>query len=465
MEGFNRFALKMQQEGLPVQVIATFQAHYKRLRSGDQVEIDEKSIVPLGDKELPPLSSISSYHDRGISKVNQAVVIKLNGGLGTTMGLNGPKSLIDVRPGRTFLDCAVEKVRTLRRKSGAGVPLVLMNSFSTETDTAQALRSYPDLSTGLPLSFLQHKYPKIDAATFEPVAWPADPALEWNPPGHGDLYTALETSGLLDILIDDGRKFAFISNCDNLGATFDPSILGYMDDQGYDFVMEVTRRTPMDSKGGHIARLRSTGQLMLREYAQCPERDREFFGQIATHRFFNTNNLWLNLVSLKEYLTQNQVVELPLIVNPKTVDPRNPESPSVLQLETAMGAAISLFPNTQVVEVGRERFVPVKTCSDLLAVWSDRYGVDQSCGFAAREACPPLTIDLDQTYYSRTDDLAVRFPHGAPSLRECSSLVVQGDVRFGRKVKLVGAVTLQNHTNSPVAIADNEVIEGTREFT
>ena len=71
-----------------------------------------------------------------------------------------------------------------------------MNSFRTQDDTLAALAPYADLEVdGLGLDFLQNSEPKLRADDLTPVEWPADPTLEWCPPGHGDLYTALMALG------------------------------------------------------------------------------------------------------------------------------------------------------------------------------------------------------------------------------------------------------------------------------
>lgn len=42
--------------------------------------------------------------------LGKLVVIKLNGGLGTSMGCHGPKSVIPVRSDLTFLDLTVQQI-------------------------------------------------------------------------------------------------------------------------------------------------------------------------------------------------------------------------------------------------------------------------------------------------------------------------------------------------------------------
>lgn len=291
---------------------------------------------------------------------------------------------------------------------------------------------------------MQHKVPKVLQDSLAPAEWPDNPDLEWCPPGHGEVYIALATSGMLDSLIANGYEYLFLSNVDNLGAALDLGILGYIVSRRIPFLMEVTNRTEADKKGGHIAQLPS-GRLALREIAQCPERDLPAFQDINRYKYFNTNNIWLSLSHLKQILTKhNNVIELPMIRNGKTLDPKDSSSPPVYQLETAMGAAIGVFPGAEVLRVGRDRFMPVKTCEDLLRLRSDIYELDQH--YRLRQVCAgePAIVALDTHYYKLIDDFEARFAEGAPSLRECTRLSVQGDVRFPANVVCKGDVRIIN---------------------
>src|SRR4051794_2524755 len=253
------------------------------------------------------------------------------------MGMTRAKSLLEAKDGLSFLDVIARQVLAVRARSGARLPLVLMNSFYTREDSLGALSRYSDLEADVPLDFVQGKVPKIDAESLKPVSWPADPDLESAPPGHGDLYTSLVTSGMLEELLSHGYEYAFVSNADNLGAVLDERILGWFASEALPFVMEVADRTEADRKGGHLASRADGGGLLLREIAQTPEEDVEAFQDVARHRFFNTNTLWVNLRALDSILqARGGVLGLPMIVNRKTVDPGDSDSPAVIQLETAM---------------------------------------------------------------------------------------------------------------------------------
>jgi UTP--glucose-1-phosphate uridylyltransferase len=365
------------------------------------------------------------------------------------MGLSKAKSLLPVKQGQSFLELIAHQVR------GAGCPLVLMNSFSTQADSLAMLDGLGALPGELPRDFLQHKVPKLDRETLRPVSWPVE-HLRWCPPGHGDIYNALVTRGVLAELRTAGIRVAFVSNSDNLGATLDPRILGYLLDNELPFLMEVADRTAADRKGGHLAL--QGEQLILRESAQCPPADTARFQDVTRHRYFNTNNLWIDLVALEALLERSEgALALPLIRNAKTVDPRDGGSTPVYQLESAMGSAIALFDGAGALRVPRTRFSPVKTTADLLRVRSDATTLTDDGRVVPATDHTPL-ITLDPRYFKRVSDLDARFPGGAPSLVDCRSLSVRGDWTFGSGVVVRGDVTLE--TDRPRRVPDGTVLEG-----
>lgn len=456
---FAPFAVRMRAAGQPEIAIRAFERYYHRLVAGATGLIPEAEIQPV--RSLPDAEALPPELARvGEAALGKTVLMQLNGGLGTSMGLEKAKSLLVVRDGLTFLDIIA------RQALAAGVPLVLMDSFNTRDDTLSLLRGYPGLKGPIPLDFLQHRVPKISQETLRPVEWPGEPELEWCPPGHGDIYAALTTSGMLETLLSCGYEYAFVSNADNLGAAIDRTILGYLVAEALPFLMEVADRTTADRKGGHLAQ-RADGRLILRELSQCPEEDSAAFQDIGRHRYFNTNSLWLNLPALKRLMAAGeQTLDLPMIRNQKTVDPRDPTSTPVYQLETAVGSAISLFEGAGALRVPRSRFAPVKTTDDLLAVRSDAFVVSGDWRIIPNPArtLGPLVVNLDPEYFRLVDDLDARFPGGAPSLLACERLVAKGDIRFGRNVRLRGAVELVNASGRQVEIPDDAVIEGALSF-
>jgi len=451
VEWFAPFAARMEAVGMPPLIQAIFEHHYQLLLAGETgyINSDEAQSVDT----LPNAEALSDHYATvGEDVLDQVVVLKLNGGLGTGMGLDGPKSLLPVKEGLSFLDIIVKQVQYIRAQSGARVPLVLMNSFNTQTQTLDDLAKHPDFVQDVPLDFVQHKAPKIWADSLLPVQWSADPAKEWCPPGHGDIYPTLISSGILQQLLDKGYQYIFVSNSDNLGAVLDPKLLGYFAEHRLPFMMEVADRTVMDRKGGHLAR-QPSGQLILRELAQCPPNEGALFQDIERYRYFNTNNLWIHLPTLARLLEERKgLLGLPLIRNRKPVDPTQADSPSVYQLETAMGSAIAVFQGAQAMRVPRSRFVPVKKNNDLLALWSDVYELTEDFHVRLNSLCKdgPPVIDLDPLYYQLIGDLYERFPEGAPSLLNCTSLQVRGDVQFGKDVRLQGDVHIVNLQDEPI---------------
>jgi UTP--glucose-1-phosphate uridylyltransferase len=444
---------KMRREGLPDIAIDTF-AHYEDLlREGDLGTLPEAELEPLDD----PRES-DDLPEADPADLERAVVLKLNGGLGTSMGMTRAKSLIEIKDGYTFLDVIARAVLHLREQHDAQIPLLLMNSFATRDDTLAALERYPDLKVdGLPLDFMQGKVPKLLADGHEPVSWEADPSLEWAPPGHGDVFTSLASSGTLETLLERGYEYLFLSNSDNLGAVLEPRILSFFAREELPFMSEVVDRTEADRKGGHLARRAGDGGLVLRETAQVPDDDQGAFEDIERHRFFNANNIWVNLRALERTLDERDgVLGLPMIVNRKTVDPSDSSSPDVLQLETAMGAAIGVFDGAQALHVPRSRFAPVKTTNHLLVVRSDAYDLagDWTVQLAGGRSTIPIVELSDEFKLLR--DFESRFPDGPPSLIEADRLEVEGDVHFGRGVQVRGTV----HVDGPAEIPDGAVLEG-----
>lgn len=456
---FAPFAHKMRRADLPQVFIDTFRYYYDQLVHG--------ATGYITAEEAGPVQTVATYSRLGAQEMaagrqalDRAILLKLNGGLGTSMGMNGPKSLLQVKDGHTFLDIIVHQLLYLRRTTGARLPLLLMNSFSTRADTLAALGAFTDFEQPTPLDFLQHKEPKIWKESLAPAEWPTDPDKEWCPPGHGDIYTALVTSGMLDLLLHQGYEYAFVSNADNLGAELDLSILGYLALNHIPFLMEVADRTRADRKGGHLAQ-RPDGQLILRESAQCPPDEEEAFQDIRRYCYFNTNNLWINLRALGRELEEHDgVMPLPLIRNEKPVDPADPTTQRVYQLETAMGAAIALFEGAQALDVPRSRFAPVKKNSDLLVIMSDAYelGADFRLRLVEERNGEPPVVTLDDRYYQLYDEMAARFPAGPPSLRQCTSLTVTGDVRFGKDVRVVGKVEINHKGEDPLCIPDGATL-------
>ncbi len=451
-DGLEKARRKMADAGLSQAAIDVFTHYYGELAAGATGLISEDSLDSL--PQPARLSEVDVSEEAARDALGRTVVIKLNGGLGTSMGMEQAKSLLPVRDGQTFLDILCRQVRHARQRYGARLPLLFMDSFRTSADTREALQAHADLAVeGLPWDFLQNQVPKIRTDDLTPVTWETDPTLEWCPPGHGDLYTSLLATGILDRLLEQGYRYAMVNNSDNLGAAPDARLAGWFAGTGAPFAIEVCRRTAADRKGGHLAVRRSDGRIILRESAQTAPEDMDAFTDEARHAFFNTNSLWFDLEQLAEVLRSTHgVLGLPLIRNTKTVDPTDPTSPEVYQIETAMGAAIEVFDGAQAIEVGRDRFLPVKTTNDLLLLRSDVYAVSED-GVVERVVDAAPLIDLDARFYKTIGDFDRRFPAGAPSLRRARSLTVDGDWTFGADVVCEGDAELEDR-GEPSTVPD-----------
>jgi len=455
----NAFSDRMSDAGMSSAAIASFKLHFERLCEGDRGVIAESEIEPVST--LPDANDLADYVETGRSALSGVVVIKLNGGLGTGMGLDRAKSLLRVRDGLSFLDLIARQMLAVRAKVGKEIPLLLMNSFRTAEDSERALATYPELTRAdLPLGFLQNMVPKVLTESLQPASHPENSDLEWCPPGHGDLYTAIAGSGLLARLIELGIEYAFVANADNLGATLDPTLLGYMVGESLDFMLEAADRTPADRKGGHLCRL-ADGRLALRESAQCPAEAADAFQDVNRYSYFNTNNLWVHLPALARLLAEHDgFLPLPTVVNRKTLDPKDPASDPVFQLETVMGTAISLFHRAAAVRVPRSRFSPVKNTNDLLGVRSDAFALtDDSRIVLHPDRETPPVIRLDDRFFKMIEHYEERFPHGSPSLRTCRSLTVEGDIAFGANVKVEGNVVVRSSLDG-ATVPDGTTLRG-----
>lgn len=458
MEHFER---KMTEAGLNQAAIGAFRQNYQALAQGDTGLLPEGDIAPV--TQLPNLKDLKKQNnpEQVAQLLKKTAVLKLNGGLGTSMGLDKAKSLLEVKEGHTFLDLIAMQIKDMRKRFGAEVKFVLMNSFSTSEDTNRYMdEKHGDLAKGGYLELMQNKSPKVDLKTMLPATYPENPDLEWCPPGHGDIYPSLLGTGMLDKLIQDGIEYVFVSNSDNLGATLDVDLLAHFASKDMPFMMEVCERTESDKKGGHLCVTRKSGKLTLRESAMCPAEDMDAFQDIEKHRFFNTNNLWLNLSKLKSVLEKNNgVLPLPLIKNKKTINPRDDTTAAVYQLETAMGSAIEAFDGAGAVCVPRSRFAPVKTCNDLFALRSDAYLVtDDFRVVLAEGVMKPPVVKLDDQFYKKVDKFD-RLVKGQVSLRQCNRLTVVGPALFEEGVTLKGTVEFVNEDGTPATIEGSRTYE------
>lgn len=462
-DAFEASAQKMREQGMSDVAIAQFKRLYTQWQHDDASSwIREDDVEPLQD--VPSFHDVYKTidHDQAVHAFAKTAFLKLNGGLGTSMGLDAAKSLLPVRRHKArkmrFIDIIIGQVMTARERLNVPLPLTLMNSFRTSQDTMKVIKHTKNFrQEDIPLEIVQHQEPKIDLSTGKPVEFPSDPTLEWCPPGHGDLFSTIWESGLLDVLQDNGFEYLFISNSDNLGARPSRTLAQYFEDTGAPFMVEVANRTEADRKGGHFVRDKRTGRLVLREMTQIDQRDQDAAQDINRHPYFNTNSIWVRVDALKDMLVRyDGVLPLPIIQNYKNVDPTNPDSTKVIQLETAMGAAIGLFDGAICVQVDRMRFLPVKTTDDLFIMRSDRFHLTDSYEMEDGNYLFP-DVRLDSRYYHNMEDFNERFPYSIPSLAAANSVTIRGDWTFGRNVVFYGDAVLEDE-GKPSYVPNGEFV-------
>ncbi|KAJ2903829.1 putative UTP-glucose-1-phosphate uridylyltransferase [Zalerion maritima] len=424
--------------------------------------VDWDRIAPPDQSQVIDYDSLA--HSESVEFLNKLAVIKLNGGLGTSMGCVGPKSVIEVRDGMSFLDLSVRQVEYLNRTYNVNVPFILMNSFNTDDDTQNIIKKYEGHNVDI-ITFNQSQYPRIFKDSLLPVPKNKDDSSisDWYPPGHGDVFESLYNSGTLQQLLDRGIEILFLSNVDNLGAVVDLRILQHMVETEAEYIMELTNKTKADVKGGTI--IDYEGSVRLLEIAQVPKEHVNEFKSIKKFRYFNTNNLWMNLKAIKR-VVENHELEMEIIPNGKTIpgDKKGESDISIIQLETAVGAAIRHFKNAHGVNVPRRRFLPVKTCSDLMLVKSDLYTVKhgQLQMNPQRFGDAPL-IKLG-TDFKKVSDFQKRIS-SIPKMLELDHLTITGAVNLGRGVTLKGTVIIVATEGStidipPGSILENVVVQG-----
>jgi len=419
-------------------LFARFLAQKAAIIDWHEIQTPDKSITTYSDLTPTPSANVQELLD-------SLVVVKLNGGLGTSMGCKGPKSIIQVRNDLTFLDLTLQQIQNLNKMYNVNVPLVLMNSFNTDDDTRKLLKKYKNVKVSVQ-SFAQSRYPRLNRDSYMPIAKDlSDDDMEcWYPPGHGNFYESFANSGLLDTFLEQGKKYVFLSNIDNLGATVDLKILNFLanGEKKPEFIMEVTDKTRADVKGGTL--IEYHGRLMLLEIAQVPNEYVDEFKSVSKFRIFNTNNLWADLKAIRRVVTENEL-SMEVIVNPKHLE-RNGSGVDVIQLETAAGAACKSFNNPCGINVPRSRFLPVKKTSDLLLLMSNLYEIESgNLTLSHMRSFPTTPLVKLGNSFDKVNEFQKRF-QGVPNLIELDHLTVSGDVWFGRGVTLKGTVIIiANH--------------------
>jgi len=417
----------------PVQ-ISLFKDLYSRFISDKNKKTDWSTISTPTEEAIIDYSSLEEIdYKKSKDLLSKVAMCRLNGGLGTSMGCIGPKSAIEVKDGKTFLDFIVAQIQALNEDYQVNVPLILMNSFSTDHDTKKIIEQYNDNLTIQ--TFQQNEFPRLRRDSLMPLNREEFGDKVSYPPGHGDFYYSIMQSGILDDLIEQGIKYIYIANSDNLGASIDLKILNLLESSKAPFLMEVTDKTRADIKGGTLITTKENS-LQLLEIAQVPEDYKEEFKSVKKFKIFNTNNVWIDILELKKKLLSYSL-QLDVIVNKKVVN-RHP----VIQLETAIGSGINSFEGSLAVKVPRKRFLPVKKTDDLLLIQSNLFTEEK--GLLIKnpdrqfEGLPLIRLGEKfrtvESYQKRIKEI--------PNILELDLLTIVGNVYFGKKVTLQGNVIL-----------------------
>ncbi|MBF0359835.1 MAG: UTP--glucose-1-phosphate uridylyltransferase [Oligoflexia bacterium] len=465
---------------------AFFHMFFKLIR-GEKALISGDDYQQLAINEMLNLKEINSEEKKRLKKIGEkllkegnVVFANLNGGLGTSMGCEGPKSVMEVKNKKSFLDLRIEQIKAISKKVGGDskssnlLPFALMNSFNTTEDTNRALKgkiSHDD--------FEQNMFPRIlvtkkgDKTFYSPFKSEVRDADEWNPPGHGDFYAAAYGSGWLDELKKKGVKYIFMANADNLGAIPDSVIVGYIADKRVQILTEVTEKSKADVKGGGFGRSLRSGRIMNIEVAQVSDKNPKDMKKFESMPSFNTNNMIMEVDALIERMSK-EGVRTSMIVNPKIV-----EGKQVIQLESAIASAIEGFERSVVALVPRDRFLPVKKIGDMIALSSDLFVIAED-GVPrlnpAREVGGGLNdIKIDFGDWKLKD--AKESIKGNISLLnaknvgvKCKNLVIENGVSFAndvvieqedsRPVHIVAGTKLDGVVIKTKSISNSKIIDG-----
>lgn len=456
-----KFQRAMDESGLKKDEQERFWPLLKRYISGDRGFVEWQTIerLAVGDPQLISYEQAITSLKEGTS-LSDLAVIKLNGGLGTGMGLEGPKTLLKVTPEDTFLSVILGQLQVAKKASGSAVPLIFMNSYNTDEETKSALKELGSKADGITIFHMnQGTFLRIKSGDeAEPLSLSAGQE-RFNPPGHGDVYNTLKESGLLKKLLHAGKKYALISNGDNLGATPDPGILAYLREHKIPFLLEVTPRTENDRKGGTVCLKKSeqptkqtTEKLLLLELANVDASHQKDFQDLQQFPVFNTNNLWVDLEALNKRLA-NSSLEMDLIVNPKEALDQG-KKVKVVQLEQAMGSAVSSFPGAVAMVVPRTRFRPVKTTNELFLLRSGLFTYSNGVFQATAKDEGALPIISLGDHFKKISEFEKRFPQ-IPEISGLKSLKVEGNLYFGKSIVLEGNVVIKTETlDKPVKVPD-----------
>lgn len=389
----------------------------RKARGEEEVELsastcEKDEIILVAYDKLAPLSQDIKTTKEILDKL---VVVKFNGALGTTMGFTGPKSLIEIQEGVTLLDLVIERIESLNANCGCKVPLLLVNTNETHSDTLKALKKFSRSNIDVH-SFVQDQQP-------ESLDGPSDP---------GTAFLSLVNRATLDMLLSQGKEYALVVDTDNACAVIDPKILNHLTQNNIEYCMEVTPATSTFSRTSMLSS--QEGKFKLDNIAQSPSKHgtRKF-------KFTDTRSVWLNLKAAKRLLDTDAMS--------KAAD--------VGDKESAVGSAIQFFGERIGVNVPQYRYLPVNSTSDLLLLRSDVYTHDKGILAQNRSRNPSISLGPE---FEKVDDFELRFK-SIPSIVGLESLKVTGDVWFGAGVTLKGKVTIEAKPGLKLEIPDDVILK------
>jgi len=402
--------------------------------------------------QTPP-QKIAEY----LSKI---VVLKLNGGMGTTMGLDIPRCALPLSGDKIFLDVIVRQIENLNNQFKVNIPLVLMNSRHQNAEVLELLDRYSSSNVKIH-TFVQSCYPRLSPVTWSITAkqpYSQATAENWYPPGSGDVFESFKKSGLLEKFLKEGKEYVFTSNVENLGAIIGRDefrVLNEVFATKMNLVLEVTERNPTDFRGGILVHDQTNNKPFVVQMSQIPKKKRNYFGP-KSFRYWNTNNIWVKLDELHSHLEKSGL-KLPVSKNIKN---------GFIQFETYAGSAIKDFQNTIALIVPRTRFREIKTTSNLFTLQSNLFNLVNGAYLlpndirAAQGFSELPVVRFDTEHFGNIDDYKKRFPSITTlNILELEHLNVAGDVTFGFGIKLVGSVIIVAEDTKKIKIPDCSVLE------
>ncbi|KAI0320904.1 UTP--glucose-1-phosphate uridylyltransferase-domain-containing protein [Amylostereum chailletii] len=412
-------------------------------------------IKSPGEDQIVPYASLPTTADP--TALNRLAVLKVNGGLGTSMGMTGAKSALEVKDDMTFLDLTVRQIEHLNTTHKVDVPLILMTSFNTHDDTLRIIKKYANQQLRI-TTFNQSRYPRIFKETLLPCPKSSgDDKKNWYPPGHGDLYNALLHSGVLDQLIADGKEYLFVSNSDNLGAVVDQGILQHMIDSQAEFIMEVTDKTKADIKGGTLVDYE--GSIRLLEVAQVPSEHMEDFksGMTGAKSALEVKDdmAFLDLtVRQIEHLNTTEKVDVPLIL--MTSFNTHEDTLRIIKKYANQQLRITTFNQSRYPRILKETLLPApKSANDDKKNWYPPGHGDLYNALLHSGTTPVIKLG---DHFKKIQQFQKRFKK-IPKILELDHLTVTGDVYFGRNVTLRGTVIVVANEGQRIDIPDGCILE------